>query len=105
MVSTIEQLDEFRRVVFKHLGIVRKGVENLNSDKVKKWHDALEKYFLEQIHGKTRLRVEVDTAKEYREMMENGFKKGFEMVKQLAEAWPEEIKQVVFSKSVHLYGN
>jgi len=83
MVSTIEQLDEFRRVVFKHLGIVRKGVENLNSDKVKKWHDALEKYFLEQIHGKTRLRVEVDTAKEYWEMTENGFKRALRWLNSL----------------------
>jgi hypothetical protein len=30
--------------------------------------------------------VELESSKEYREMMDNGFKKGFEIVKQLAEA-------------------
>lgn len=43
-------------------------------------------YFLEDLHGKTRLRVELESPREYREMMGNGFKKGFEIVKQLAEA-------------------
>ncbi|MFH7764862.1 SRPBCC domain-containing protein [Acinetobacter sp. BSP-28] len=86
MLSTIERLEEFKVVIFKHLGMVWKGVEDLDSEEVKKWHGALEKYFLEQLNGKTRLWVEVDILKEYREMMENGFKKGFEIVKQLAEA-------------------
>ncbi|MGE4316716.1 SRPBCC family protein [Acinetobacter sp.] len=86
MVATIEQLEELKVVIFKHLGMLRKGVEDLHSEEVKKWKGALEKYVLEQVDGKTRLSVEVDTSQEYREMMENGFKKGFEIVKQLAEA-------------------
>ncbi|MGE8530032.1 MAG: SRPBCC family protein [Acinetobacter guillouiae] len=86
MVSTIEQMEDFKVMIFKHLGVVRKGVEDFDSDELKKWSGSLEKYFLEDLHGKTRLRVELESPKEYMEMMENGFKKGFEIVKQLAEA-------------------
>ncbi|CAB1215753.1 SRPBCC family protein [Acinetobacter bouvetii] len=86
MISTIEQIEEFKVVIFKHLGMVQDGVEDFDSEEMKKWSGALEKYFLEEVNGKTRLRVEVDTSKEYLEMMKNGFEKGFQIVKQLAEA-------------------
>ena len=85
-MSTIEQIDEFKTLIFKNLGMLREGVEDLDSEELKKWSGSLEKYFLEDLHGKTRLRVELESPKEYREMMDNGFKKGFEIVKQLAEA-------------------
>lgn len=85
MVSTISQLEKFKLVVFKHLGLVQDGIEDLDSDEVKKWKGALEKYFLEDLNGKTKLRVELETAKDYLEMMDTAFKKGFEQVKQLAE--------------------
>ncbi|OTG69255.1 ATPase [Acinetobacter sp. ANC 4470] len=86
MVSTINQLDEFKVVAFKHLGMLQDGVEDLDSEEVKKWSGALEKYFLEGFNGKTKLRVELETTQEYLEMMVIAFKKGFEQVKLLAEA-------------------
>ncbi|UDM39022.1 hypothetical protein LIS44_04615 [Acinetobacter haemolyticus] len=58
----------------------------MEGEEVKKWKGALEKYVLEQIDGKNILRVNVGRSKGYREMMENGFKKGYETVKQLTEA-------------------
>ena len=70
---------------FKYLGLIQEGVEDLDSDEVKKWKGALEKYFLEDLNGKTRLRIELETAKDYLEMMDTAFKKGFEQVKQLTE--------------------
>ena len=85
MVSTISQLEKFKLVFFKHLGLIQDGIEDLDSDEVKKWKGVLEKYFLEDLNGKTRLRVELETAKDYLEMMDTAFKKGFEQVKQLAE--------------------
>ena len=77
---------ELKVVIFKHLARVWESIEDLEGEEVKKWKGALEKYVLEQIDGKNILRVNVDRSKDYREMMENGFKKGFEIVKQLAEA-------------------
>ncbi|SDY31896.1 ATPase [Acinetobacter kyonggiensis] len=78
MVSTMSQLEEFKLVVFKHLGLVQGGIEDLDSDEVKKWRGALEKYFFEDLNGTTKLKVELETAQEYLEMMDVAFKKGFE---------------------------
>lgn len=39
---------------------------------------ALEKYWLEDLNGTTKLKVELETAQEYLEMMDVAFKKGFE---------------------------
>ena len=65
MVSTISQLEKFKLLFFKHLGLIQDGIEDLN--------------------GKTRLRIELETAKDDLEMMDTAFKKGFEQVKQLTE--------------------
>ena len=86
MVSTISQLEEFKVVIFKHLGMLQDGIEDLDSAEVKKWSGILEKYFLEDLNGKTKLKVELETSQEYLDMMDTAFKKGFEQVKQLAEA-------------------
>ena len=40
-VSTIEQMDGFKTLIFKDLGMLREGVEDLNSAEVKKWKGAL----------------------------------------------------------------
>ena len=73
MVSTMSQLEEFKLVVFKHLGLVQGGIEDLDSDEVKKWRGVLEKYFFEDLNGTTKLKVELETAQEYLEMMDVAF--------------------------------
>lgn len=44
-MSTIEQIDEFKTLIFKNLGMLREGIEDLNSAEVKKWKGALENNF------------------------------------------------------------
>ncbi|WP_374440194.1 SRPBCC domain-containing protein [Epilithonimonas sp.] len=85
MVSTIERIEEPKLLVFKHLGELKNGVEDINSDQVKDWNGSLEAYHLEENEGKTTLKVEVDVDISYKEMMDNGFNKGLEVVKQLSE--------------------
>lgn len=34
-VSTIEQIDEFKTLIFKNLGMLREGIEDLNSEELK----------------------------------------------------------------------
>ncbi|WP_413772566.1 SRPBCC domain-containing protein [Acinetobacter sp. ANC 4973] len=43
MVSTMSQLEKFKLVVFKHLGLVQGGIEDLDSDEVKKWRGSIGK--------------------------------------------------------------
>ena len=85
MVSTIERIEEPKHLIFKHLGELHNGVEDVDSDKVKAWNGSLEAYYLEENNGKTTLKVEVDSNDEFKEMFDNGFKKGLEVIKNLSE--------------------
>lgn len=85
MVSTIDSLDEPNQIVFKHLGMIKDGVEDTESMEIKQWSGAFEKYFLIDFDGKTKLHAEVQTEKDWEEHMNTGFTKGLEIVKTLAE--------------------
>ena len=85
MVSTIHTLNPPFEVMFKHLGVVKKGIEDIDSDNVKAWTGSLEQYFLKEENGRTLLDAVIHIDPQYKEMMDNGFIKGFDQVKQLAE--------------------
>lgn len=85
MISTITKLEPPLEVVFSHIGMINEGVEDLTSDDVKKFAGALESYKLSEENGVTQLSGSVDTFPEHEETMKNGFEKGFEEVKNLAE--------------------
>lgn len=85
MISTIQSLNEPFEVVFKHLGYIQNGEEITGSKEIEEWSGAQEKYFLTELENYTKLQGEVQTTSEYAEHMKNGFAKGFELVKQLAE--------------------
>lgn len=85
MVSTIERIEESKHLIFKHLGELHNGVEDVDSEKVKAWNGSLEAYYLEENNGKTTLKVEVDSNDEFKEMFDNGFRKGLEVIKNLSE--------------------
>ena len=91
MVATIDSLDEPNAVVFKHLGMVKNGVEDTESEEVKQWSGAQEKYFLIGLdNGKIKLQTEIQTDDQWKAEMDTGFTKGLEIVKALSEA-PETI--------------
>lgn len=85
LVSTIGSLQQPHYVVFKHLGVLKDGVEDTQSREVKEWSGSFERYFLTEFGGKTKLYIEVQAEKHRREAMDAGFTKGLETVKQLAE--------------------
>ena len=85
MVSTIDSLEEPNQIVFKHLGMIKDGVEDTESMEVKQWSGAFEKYFLIDFGGKTKLHAEIQTEKDWEEHMNTGFTKGLEVIKTLAE--------------------
>jgi hypothetical protein len=85
MISTIEQIQKPELVIFKHLGMIKDGKEDLESDEVKVWSGSLEKYFLSQKSNITTLKVEIATLPEYIGILKSGFVQGFEVIKHLAE--------------------
>lgn len=86
MVSTIDSLEEPTQVVFKHLGNYSNGKEDTESMEVKQWSGAFEKYFIIPMEDNVnRLHVEMQTEKNYVDMMNNSFHKGLEIVRKLSE--------------------
>lgn len=86
MVSTIKSLNEPTEVVFSHLGVIKNGIEDTESKEVKDWSGAEEQYFLRAIdENTTELRAIVHVYSEYEDMMNKGFIKGFEVLKNRAE--------------------
>ncbi|RMZ58485.1 SRPBCC domain-containing protein [Chryseobacterium nematophagum] len=86
MVSTIDTLDQPNQIIFKHLGMIDKqGNEDTQSKEVMEWSGSFEKYILIDFDGKTKLHVEVQTEKDWKDHIDKGFIKGLEVVKELAE--------------------
>jgi hypothetical protein len=85
MVSMIEDKVPNEFMSFKHLGEVKDGVEDLESERVKQWAGAHENYTLKTVDGKTLLTVDLDINDEFAEMFNNLFPKALDKVKELAE--------------------
>ena len=85
MVSTIDQLKENEIMSFKHLGMIKDGKEDLESEEVKKWAGLLETYILESSENKTNLSVEMDLGDDHKDYLMEAFPKALKKVKELSE--------------------
>lgn len=86
MISTIKSLIEPEEIIFSHLGLVKNGVVDSTTVNKLEWSGAEEKYFLRSINeNTTELRAITHGSNEMQEMMDNGFNRGFEILKNLAE--------------------
>jgi len=85
MLSMIEDNIPNEFMSFKHLGMIKDGVEDVTSDKVKEWNGALENYTLKNVNGKTELTVDMDITSAHKDHFQEIFPKALNRVKELAE--------------------
>ena len=85
MVSTIEENKPNEFMSIKHLGIVKNGVEDLESEQTKEWAGAHENYTLKPVNGKTELTVDMDVTDEYRDYFQKAWPKALDKLRELAE--------------------
>lgn len=85
MFSSIKELKEIELVNFLHLGMIKDGVVDTESDEVKDWVGVTERYELIENNGKTQLNVEMKTKEEYVDFMNQGFERGLNKIKELSE--------------------
>ncbi len=85
MVSKIETVRPNDFMSFQHLGEVKEGIEDTESDRVKAWAGAHENYTLKEVNGKTELLVDMDMTEEYKDMFMQMFPKALQQVKTLSE--------------------
>jgi uncharacterized protein YndB with AHSA1/START domain len=85
MVSVIAENIPNEYMSIKHLGEVKDGVEDTESDKVTQWAGALENYRLKTVNGKTELTVDMDITHEYMDYFLKTWPKALDKVKEIAE--------------------
>jgi hypothetical protein len=85
MVSRIavHRPNEFLSI--EHLGAVKNGVEDTDSDEVKGWAGAHEDYSLREVAGGVTLTVEMDVTDEYRKYFEETWPKALSKLKHVCE--------------------
>jgi hypothetical protein len=86
MVSTIAENIPNEFMSFQHLGIVKDGVEDLDSAEVKEWAGASENYTLKTVNGKTELTIDMDMNDEFKAYFLTTWPKALDKLKALAEA-------------------
>lgn len=86
MVSRIvtHRPNEFLSIL--HLGVVKKGVEDTESEEVKGWAGAHENYTLSGTDGAATLTVDMDITDEYKGYFEKTWPQALDHVKELAES-------------------
>lgn len=85
MVARIAENRPHEFISIEHIGIIKNGVEDFESDEVKKWTPAFENYTFTEKDGGTLLSVDMDTAEEYKAMFQEQWPKALAALKELAE--------------------
>ena len=85
MVSRVAANKPNKFMSFEHLGIVKKGVEDTESEEVKGWAGAKENYTLTEENGKTNLYIEMDSNEDFKDYFLKTWPVALEKVKELAE--------------------
>lgn len=85
MVSTVASNKKNEFMSFKHLGVVKNGVEDTESESVKGWAGAMENYRLIDEGGKTKLVVDMDITDEFKDYFVKTLPVALEKVKGLSE--------------------
>jgi uncharacterized protein YndB with AHSA1/START domain len=85
MVSRVAEHRPNEFLSLEHIGIVKEGVEDTQSDEVRKWAGARENYTLTEERGSVNLRVEMDTTEEHKQFFEDVWPKALAKLKDLSE--------------------
>lgn len=85
MVSEVVANRPSEYMSFRHLGMIKDGVEDTSSDEVKKWAGILENYTLKDENGTTELSIDMDIAEEYKNMFDTMWPNALAILKGLAE--------------------
>ena len=85
MVSMVAKNKPNEFMSFKHLGVVKDGIEDTKSEAVQGWAGAMENYTLTDENGKTKLIVDMDSTDEFKDYFLKTWPIALEKVKELAE--------------------
>lgn len=85
MVSVINDNIPNKYMSIEHLGVVKNGLEDMESIQTKEWAGTQENYTLNNVNGKTDLSVEMDILEKYKDYFDSTCPKALDLVKKYAE--------------------
>ena len=85
MVSSVADIRPPEFMSFEHLGEVKDGVEDTESESVKAWAGSKENYTLNALNGRTEVIMEMDITDDFKEMFEQMWPKALQKLKDVAE--------------------
>ena len=85
MVSRVADVRPPEFMSFEHLGEVKDGKEDTESEKVKAWAGSKENYTLKALNDKTEVLIEMDIAAEYKDMFNQLWPKALQKLKEVSE--------------------
>ena len=91
-IVTANKPNEF--MSFKHLGMVKDGVEDTSSDAVMAWAGATENYTLTEENGTTKLFVEMDSTDDFKDYFLKKWPVALEKIKALSEGTAKTVIMV-----------
>ena len=86
MVSMIARNRPYEFVSIKHLGIIKDGIDDTESEAARNWTPASENYTFSDAGTATELKIDVDTAQAFETYMEDTWPKALAKLKALCEA-------------------
>jgi hypothetical protein len=85
MVSMIAQNRPYAFISIKHLGIIKNGIDDTESEAARSWAPAYENYTFSDVGTSTELKVDVDAAPDFEAYMEDTWPKALAKLKALCE--------------------
>jgi uncharacterized protein YndB with AHSA1/START domain len=85
IVSEIAESRRYEFVSIRHLGILKDGVEDTDSEEARKWAPAYENYTFTPKDNGTEVSVAIDTTEEYEDWMREAWPKALAKLKEVAE--------------------
>jgi uncharacterized protein YndB with AHSA1/START domain len=85
MTSEIAENKPYDFISIRHLGVIQNGVEDKESEEVKKWTPSYENYTFIETGDKTRFVVDMDVEDSYAEMFSDMWPKALKKLKEISE--------------------
>jgi hypothetical protein len=85
MTSMIAQNRPYEFLSIKHLGIIKDGIDDTESDAARRWAPAYENYTFANAGMATELKIDVDAAPDFEAFMEDAWPKALAKLKTLCE--------------------
>lgn len=85
MVSRVAEFRPYEFISFEHLGIIKNGIEDKESEEAKKWSPTFENYTFRKVEGGTEITIDQDIKSDYKAEFVEMWERALSLLKELSE--------------------